>query len=155
MLFFPTKMLHLNAPFSPLKCTVTPKKVTRGFFITCNVLTGCWNGIRSITSWQNVKQQKLTFPQSPHFEFRGFSSLCSFLLKKKNTFTKKVTRGFFITCNVLTGCWNGIRSITSWQNVKQQKLTFPQSPHFEFRGFSSLCSFLLKKKKQLYLIYFL
>ena len=26
---FPTKMLHLNAPFIPLKCLVTPKKVTK------------------------------------------------------------------------------------------------------------------------------
>ena len=26
---FPTKMLHLNAPFSPLKCSVSPKKVTK------------------------------------------------------------------------------------------------------------------------------
>ena len=25
---FPTKMLHLNAPFFPLKCSVVPKKVT-------------------------------------------------------------------------------------------------------------------------------
>ena len=26
---FPTKMLHLNAPFFPLKCSVSPKKVTK------------------------------------------------------------------------------------------------------------------------------
>ena len=26
---FPTKMLHLNAPFFPLKCSVSPQKVTK------------------------------------------------------------------------------------------------------------------------------
>ena len=26
---FPTKMLHLNAPFFPLKCSVVPKKVIK------------------------------------------------------------------------------------------------------------------------------
>ena len=41
MLLLPTKMLHLNAPFFPLKCSVSPKKslkcsdnahYTNGFF---------------------------------------------------------------------------------------------------------------------------
>ena len=27
--YFPTKMLHLNAPFFPLKCSVFPKNVTK------------------------------------------------------------------------------------------------------------------------------
>ena len=27
--YFPTKMLHLNAPFFPLKCAVSPKNVTK------------------------------------------------------------------------------------------------------------------------------
>ena len=48
---FPTKILHLNAPFFPLKRSVSPKKATkmlwqslscRGFFINRNVLTECY-----------------------------------------------------------------------------------------------------------------
>jgi len=27
--YFPTKMLHLNAPFFPLKCSVSSQKVTK------------------------------------------------------------------------------------------------------------------------------
>ena len=70
---FPTKMLHLNAPFFPLKCSAVPKKVTKmlnnthhreAFFINSEHFKGVyfkankvvWQQCIQINSFNTVKK---------------------------------------------------------------------------------------------------
>ena len=62
---FPTKMLHLNAPILPLKCSISPKKslkcsdnahYTNGFLINFNI----FNIVLTVNTYKNIQVLEVT-----------------------------------------------------------------------------------------------